>query len=98
MTANEKIEQVLASPSASFWLKNALRAALHRDCVQATHDAELLAELLRARLSQMQGLRVASRAEHLVRKEMLRPSPQYAFAIVEDDREEAERAAAMRKP
>lgn len=42
-------ENVLASPCTSYWLKNALRSALERDCVDAAADAELLARLLRAR-------------------------------------------------
>jgi hypothetical protein len=40
------IDQVLADPSASFWLRNALLAALSRDPVDAANDAEVLARLL----------------------------------------------------
>lgn len=43
------IQQVLDSPSASFWLKNALQSALNRDCVDAARDAELLSTLLSER-------------------------------------------------
>jgi len=39
-------EQVVGDPTASFWLKNALRAALTRDPVDAANDAEVLARLL----------------------------------------------------
>jgi hypothetical protein len=40
------IEEVLRDPSASFWLKAALRSALGRDPVDAANDAEVLARLL----------------------------------------------------
>lgn len=40
---------VLDDPAASFWLKDALRAALERDPVDATNDAMLLANVLDAR-------------------------------------------------
>jgi hypothetical protein len=43
------IEEVLSDFSASFWLKNALRAALTRDPVDAAHDSEVLAWLLEQR-------------------------------------------------
>ncbi|MFC0698161.1 hypothetical protein [Paraburkholderia humisilvae] len=53
MTSAERIQQVLDSPSTSYWLKNALRALLERDAVDATRDAELLVELMVARLNEM---------------------------------------------
>jgi hypothetical protein len=40
------IEEVLRDPAASLWLRNALRAALIRDPVDAANDAEVLARLL----------------------------------------------------
>lgn len=40
------IEEVLRDPSASFWLKAALRSALARDPVDAANDAEVLVRLL----------------------------------------------------
>lgn len=40
------IEEVLADPSASFWLRNALLAALSRDPVDAANEADVLARLL----------------------------------------------------
>ena len=48
MTTEQKvtIEDVLTSPCASYWLKNALKSALQRDEVDAYYDAKLLAELL----------------------------------------------------
>lgn len=40
------IDQILADPSASLWLRNALLAALSRDPVDAANDADVLARLL----------------------------------------------------
>lgn len=42
-------EDLLASPAVSYWLKDALRAALSRDPLDAAGDAELLAHVLGAR-------------------------------------------------
>jgi len=36
------IPEVLADPSASYWLKDALRSATHRDIIDALNDAEAL--------------------------------------------------------
>ena len=47
------IEEVLSDFSASFWLKNALRAALARDPVDAAHDSEVLAQLLERRCKEI---------------------------------------------
>lgn len=47
------IQKVLASPSASNWIKGALRSALSRDCVDAARDAEFLATLLSARADEL---------------------------------------------
>jgi hypothetical protein len=46
-------EEVLRDPSASFWLKAALRSALARDPVDAANDAEVLARLLDQRCRSM---------------------------------------------
>ncbi len=46
LTELPTIDQVLADPSASFWLRNALLAALSRDPVDAANDAEVLTRLL----------------------------------------------------
>ena len=40
------IDEVLADPAASFWLKTALRSALSRDPVDAANDSEIMARLL----------------------------------------------------
>jgi len=52
MTNATKIHIIntLKSPSTSYWLRDALAAALQRDALDAVRDAEYLAELLRARL------------------------------------------------
>jgi hypothetical protein len=47
------IEEILRDPSASFWLKAALRSALARDPVDAANDAEILARLLDRRCRSM---------------------------------------------
>ena len=43
------IDEVLADPTASIWLRTALRSALCRDPVDAAHDSEILARLLEER-------------------------------------------------
>jgi hypothetical protein len=40
------IDEVLADPAASSWLKKVLRSALRRDPVDAAHDSDILAQLL----------------------------------------------------
>lgn len=40
------IQDVLNDPTASNWLKDALRSAMDRDPVDAANDAEILAVLL----------------------------------------------------
>ena len=50
------ISHVLNSPTTSYWLKSALRSALNRDCVDAAHDAEVLAQVLRAYANQALGI------------------------------------------
>jgi hypothetical protein len=47
------IDEVLADSAASFWLKMALRSALYRDPVDATHDSEILARLLEERCNKI---------------------------------------------
>ena len=47
------IEQILADPAASDWLKTALRSALSRDPVDAANEAEVLAMLLDRRWRQI---------------------------------------------
>jgi hypothetical protein len=43
------IPEVLRDPCSSYWLRNALKSAIDRDCVDAVNDAELLLALLKAR-------------------------------------------------
>jgi hypothetical protein len=45
----ELCRAVLRDPSASRWLQDAMRAALHRDPTDAANDAEYLASVLAAR-------------------------------------------------
>jgi len=44
------IEEVLNDFAASYWLKDALRAAKTRDCLDAANDAEMLALILQNEL------------------------------------------------
>lgn len=48
------VDAILTSPSASFWLKDALKAALQRDPVDAANDAESLAAVLVNRCAALQ--------------------------------------------
>ena len=48
-----KIDTVLTSQEASDWLKQMLRTAISRDCVDAANDADVLAELLSQRCEAM---------------------------------------------
>jgi hypothetical protein len=43
-------ETILQDPAASYWLKGALEKALTRDPVNALGDAEILVEVLKAKL------------------------------------------------
>ena len=52
------INHMQESPGTSFWLKDALNKALNRDCVDACHDAEALAAVLRARCDDILGTSV----------------------------------------
>lgn len=52
VTSDERIKEILASPSASYWLKNALREALERDCIDAVNDCEVLFEILQMRATE----------------------------------------------
>ena len=46
-------EEILADPTVSRWLKDALRAAYERDPVVAMHDARSLLKLLGERYTQI---------------------------------------------
>lgn len=49
MTVKDDIEAVIGCAATSTWLRDALRAALARDPVDAANDAELLSDLLARR-------------------------------------------------
>ena len=49
-TSDVEGEEILDDPSASDWLKGALRSALERDPVDALNDALVLAATLEERL------------------------------------------------
>ena len=42
-------DRVAKNRASSFWLQDALKTALRRDCVDAANDAEFLSDLMRAR-------------------------------------------------
>lgn len=47
------IEEVMADPACSYWLKTMLQGALNRDPVDALADAMLLTNLLQSRLDDL---------------------------------------------
>lgn len=49
MAINEEIQAVLSNPGTSDWVRYSLEKAIHRDCVDAANDAELLHDLLARR-------------------------------------------------
>ncbi len=56
------IEEVLADPAASHWMKDALRAALARDPVDVANDAAFLCALLDKRADAAMAAATAARA------------------------------------
>ena len=42
----KQINRIIDSPSTSFWLKDAFKELMQRDCLDAAGDAELLGSLL----------------------------------------------------
>jgi hypothetical protein len=55
MTYIDKRNQVLADPTASAWLKSALRALESRDPIDALNDAEKLVSILETQLDELLG-------------------------------------------
>lgn len=53
MSAAIKIQEVINDPSTSAWLREALKQSLERDAVDAANDAELLADLLDQRCTEV---------------------------------------------
>lgn len=51
-----EVQEIFEDPSASTWLRSALRAALERDPVDALNDALALAEVLEERLQNVANL------------------------------------------
>ena len=44
------IKEILSSPTASHWLKDAVLANLRRDCVDVLNDIDMLSRCMRLRL------------------------------------------------
>lgn len=57
MSPNSLAAQITTDPSASYWLKDSLKAALQRDPVDALNDAEALALALKDNLQTLTGRR-----------------------------------------
>jgi len=55
MNYQDKMNDALASPAASHWLKNALRALDSRDPIDALNDAETLVSILETQLNELLG-------------------------------------------
>ena len=47
-----KAERIQADPCSSYWLQEAVRVCMQRDCLDALVDAEALVSLLRLRCSE----------------------------------------------
>ena len=56
MSVEAEIKDLIGSPDASFWLKQALQSALSRDYIDAANDSDLLRDLLDRRASEKLGL------------------------------------------
>jgi hypothetical protein len=51
------VSEVLADPCVSYWLKNTLRTAMERDCVDALYDVQLLEKVFTANFNKVMGKR-----------------------------------------
>ena len=56
MTTNQQINAILGDPSASFWVKDAIKTLLGRDPVDAANDAEVLSMVFQARADEILAL------------------------------------------
>lgn len=56
MSVEAEIKDMIGSPDASFWLKQALQSALSRDYIDAANDADVLRDLLDRRVTEKLGL------------------------------------------
>jgi hypothetical protein len=54
MKTNDR-ERLMNSDCTSFWLKDALKASLNRDILDAIRDAEILADLLTREFNALYG-------------------------------------------
>lgn len=61
--AERRITQFIAHPATSYWLRDAARAAIARDPVDAVDDAELLLSLLQPWAAAISDAATASSAE-----------------------------------
>ncbi|UXL41062.1 hypothetical protein N7D90_24340 (plasmid) [Pseudomonas fragi] len=56
MSVEAEIKDLMVSPAASLWIKQALKSALSRDYIDAANDADLLLDLLDRRATEKLGL------------------------------------------
>jgi len=49
MSPEDQMQRIIDDPCASYWLKDAIRALLARDCLDAARDAAVLASLFERR-------------------------------------------------
>ena len=56
MSVEGEIKDLIGSPDASVWLKQALQSALLRDYIDAANDADVLRDLLDRRATEKLGL------------------------------------------
>lgn len=55
-----KVESILADPCTSYWLKDAIKAILDRDCMDAISDVEVLLEVANNVVKPMRRRKVVS--------------------------------------
>lgn len=53
MTSRDLVARIEADFAASYWLKDAIRAAMNRDILDALNDAETLVAVLRTRCNEI---------------------------------------------
>ena len=52
LPSEQRVARILADPSASQWLKDALRSAMKRELSEAVRDAEVLLDVLAMRMKE----------------------------------------------
>lgn len=55
------VDELIASPCTSYWLKDALRVLSQRDVLDASRDAEILALVMQKRCEDALGITISRR-------------------------------------